>query len=111
MQHFPQPAFINAIGTAVPAFKVAQQQQLQILETSNGYDRAYKLRLRKIYNSSGIESRYSVIEEFGKEDHPGNIIFHPANHTPQALVSRRMEMFEQYAPELCVKAVSNCLEK
>ena len=70
-----------------------------------------KLKLQKIYSRSGIESRHSVLKEFGKEDHPDNLLFHPSNLYNPATVSQRMNLFERFAADLCEEAVLNCLKK
>ena len=105
----PTPVIIQSIGTAVPAFKISQELHCSILETANGMSREEKQQLRKIYSRCGIDSRYSVLEEFGKEDRPDNFIFHPANHHASMPVSERMKLYEQFAPELCMSAIKNCL--
>ncbi len=102
---------IKAIGTAVPPHRISQEHHYTILESANGLNRAEKLQLRKIYSHSGIITRHSVLEEFGHNDRIGNILFHPAGIEPPASVSKRMDLYELYAADLCVKAVENCLEK
>ena len=102
-------ASIQSIGTAVPPFKISQQQYYSILENANGMDRAEKLKMKKIYSRSGIEYRHSVLEEFGKDDHPDNLLFHPSNHHPETTISHRMTLFEKYAADLCEAAIKKCL--
>ena len=104
-------AAIQSIGIAVPPFKISQKDYYSILENANGMNRAEKLKLQKIYSRSGIESRHSVLEEFGKEDHPDNLLFHPSNLYNPATVSQRMNLFERFAADLCEEAVLNCLKK
>jgi alpha-pyrone synthase len=99
---------ILSIGTAVPPHKISQMNHLSILESANGMNRLEKLQLRRIYSHSGIESRHSVLAEFGEGDREGNILFHPANHHAALPVSRRMDLFNMYATGLCVDAVKDC---
>ena len=73
-------------------------------------DRAEKLKLKKIYSRSGIEYRHSVLEEFGKDDHPDNLLFHPSNHRAETSVAQRMTLFEKHAASLCADAIHNCLK-
>jgi predicted naringenin-chalcone synthase len=101
---------IQSIGTAVPPYKISQELHYTILESANGMSREEKLHLRKIYSRSGIESRHSVLQEFGREDHPDNILFHPANHHASITVSERMKLYEFYAADLCEKAIRECLK-
>jgi predicted naringenin-chalcone synthase len=99
---------IQAIGTAVPSHKISQELHYSILESANGMSREEKLQLRKIYSRSGIESRHSVLAEFGKADSGNNILFHPSNHHPSVPISKRMDLFQLHAADLCVKAVHDC---
>jgi predicted naringenin-chalcone synthase len=102
-------AIIESIGTAVPQNKIFQQHHHSILESANGISRAERLFLKKVYANSGIESRHSVLKEFGFEDQPSNKIFHPAGTSPPVAISARMELFELYASDLCAEAILNCV--
>lgn len=102
-------SLIKAIGTAVPENKISQEEHYSILESANGMSREEKLRLRKIYSRSGIEFRHSVLDEFGKSDQPANVLFHPAGIEPATTVSKRMELYEMHAADLCEKAIKECL--
>ena len=104
------PPSILAIGTAVPPYKISQQLHHSILESANCLGRKEKLQLRKIYTNSGIESRHSVMDEFGRTEQTDNILFFPSNHHVAMPISRRMELYEQYAPSLAENAVAQCLE-
>ncbi|MBS1689055.1 MAG: type III polyketide synthase, partial [Bacteroidetes bacterium] len=101
-------SLIKAIGTAVPENKISQEEHYSILESANGMSREEKLRLRKIYSRSGIEYRHSVLDEFGKNDQPENVLFHPAGLEPATTVSKRMELYEMHAADLCEKAIKEC---
>ncbi len=106
----PQPSFILSIGTAVPPHRISQQEHYSILESSEGMGRKEKLQLRKVYSASGIESRHSVLAEFGKPDQTDNILFFPSNHHAPMPISDRMSLYEQYALDLAELAVEQCLE-
>lgn len=103
-------AIIQSIGTAVPPFKISQELHHFILESANGISRGERLLLRSVYRNSGILSRHSVLEEFGNNDAPENKIFHPAGKSAQVSISRRMEIFESFATDLCYMAVNDCLK-
>lgn len=102
--------FIQSIGTAVPPNEISQDLHYTILESANGMSRGEKLQLRKIYSRSGIESRHSVLSEFGKSDNEKNILFHPSNLFPALSISKRMDLFQLYAAALCEKAVLDCFK-
>jgi len=101
---------ILSIGTAVPPHKISQQLHYDILSSAEGLDRKQKLQLRKVYSSCGIESRHSVLDEFGRLDQTENILFYPSNHHAAMPISNRMDLYEHYALGLSEKAVTQCLE-
>jgi len=105
-----QSSFILSIGTAVPPNRISQQQHYSILEASEGLGRREKLQLRKVYSASGIESRHSVLQEFGRVDQTDNVLFFPSNHHAAMPISNRMSLYEQYALDLAERAVLQCLE-
>jgi len=106
-----KPVMIQAIGTAVPPYKISQDTHYSILESANGMSREQKLRLRKIYSHSGIEYRHSVLDEFGREDHPENVLFHPAGEVNAVSTSNRMELYEKHASNLAEEAVLECFSQ
>ena len=103
--------FIHSIGTAVPPNKISQKQHYGILESANGMSREEKLRLRAIYRGTGIDYRYSVLDEFAMEDQAENVLFHPAGNYESTGVAKRMEIYEAHATDLAVKAAHECFGK
>src|SRR5450432_2253645 len=103
--------YVQTIGTAVPPNRVDQEMHYSILESANGMSREEKLRLRKIYAHSGIDYRFSVLDDFGKTDQSENILFHPGNHHPSVPVSKRMNLFEKFAADLCAAAAKECFDE
>jgi alpha-pyrone synthase len=103
-------ATILSIGIAVPPYKIPQTLQHSILESANGMNRFEKMLLKKIYTNSGVETRHSVLNEFSREEDPGNSVFYPATGE-QIGVSARMEIFDKYAVGLGAEAAEDCLRK
>lgn len=95
----------------MPPNKIAQEIHYGILESSNGMNREDRLRLRSIYRKSGIQSRYSVLSEFGKTDSKSNLVFHPALDISPIPISGRMDLFEYFAGDLSEKAVVECFSQ
>ncbi|MEP7265795.1 MAG: type III polyketide synthase, partial [Bacteroidota bacterium] len=100
---------LYSVGTALPPFRISQSEHHHILESANGMDRSDRLLLNRIYNRSGIEYRYSVLEEFGKVESESNLLFHPATHKEAATVSKRMKLFDDFSVGLSVEAAKNCM--
>lgn len=106
-----QNPVIQAIGTAVPQFKISQKLHYSILESANGMNREEGLALKVIYSRSGIEHRHSVIDEFAETDRAGHKLFHPSAEFSATPVSKRMEIYEEHAAALCGNAVRAALNK
>jgi predicted naringenin-chalcone synthase len=102
---------IYSIGTAVPPNKISQELHYGILSSANGLNRAEQLTLKSIYAKSGIQYRHSVLNEFGSDDKPEHLIWHPSGAVPNTSVADRMAVYEQYAAGLCAEAVKNCLSR
>ncbi len=104
-------SYLLSIGTAVPSHKISQQLHYDILSSSEDLDRKQKLQLRKIYQSCGIESRHSVMDEFGKTDQTENTLFCPSSLQTPMSISNRMAIYEHYALGLAEEAVTQCLQR
>ncbi len=106
----PRP-HIYSIGTALPAFKIAQSTHHDLLQASPAIGRKQKLQIRKVYGRTGIQYRHSVLEEFGRPETGENILFFPSDQDRMTPVSTRMKIFEEQAPDLCMQAVNDCLSQ
>lgn len=101
---------IQSIGTAVPPNKIAQNEQYNKLAAISGDNRLSKLLLRKVYNSSGIDFRYTVLKDFSSDfEGESEIFYHDEARTPMS-VAGRMGLFDEFAVELCEKAVLEAME-
>jgi alpha-pyrone synthase len=91
-------AYLNAVGTAVPD----REAHAEFLATLPAWiiDEAVVAKLRTIAKRSGIERRYTVL------DNPigpaGSGVFYEEGHFPGT--ARRMQVYQQAAPALAVKA-------
>ena len=111
MAYSQNTAIIQSIGTAVPPHKISQKLHHSILESANGLNRGERLLLRNVYRNSGISSRHSILKEFGNNDEHENKIFHPSGKSELVAISKRMELFESFATDLCADAVKDCMKK
>jgi predicted naringenin-chalcone synthase len=69
---------ISAIGIANPPNRISQTAINGFMERAFRLNENDAIRLKKIYDNSAINSRYSVIPDFGSEDFADNQFF-PAN--------------------------------
>lgn len=100
---------IVSIGTAVPEHKYSQQEILQYMigAMSTGDSKERRL-LSYIFRKSGIENRYSVLPDFRNNGKAADLFKSGKGITPN--VEDRMQVFNQKAPHLLIKAIDDCLE-
>lgn len=101
-------SYITAIGTANPSFRFSQSAiadfMLSTMKLSNGEGR----KLKTIFRASGIEYRYSVLEDYGKT---GNFTFFSKIADAEMFPSTegRLVIFRQQALGLSIAAVNNLM--
>lgn len=101
-------SYITAIGTANPAFRFSQSTiadfMLSTMKLSNGDGR----KLKTIFRASGIDYRYSVLEDYGKT---GNFSFFSKIADAEVFPSTadRLRTFRQQALGLSLAAVNNLM--
>ena len=90
-------SIISAIGTATPQHRFEQNQILQFMTNAHQLNENGSARLKSLYELSGIEHRYSVLEDFGVE--PGSYSFfgNEAGLTPFPSTLARGAIYEKYA--------------
>lgn len=101
-------ANIISIGTAVPNFKHAQNDILHFMQKAYGLDETDKRKLAYLYHQSSINSRFSVIEDFGNAE--GDWSFIP--NTPGAsfpCLDTRMKKYAVESLPLSVSAIEKCI--
>lgn len=103
---------IVSIGTANPGQGIPQMQIGEFMKIAHGLDPIESRKLNFVYRQSGIEQRFSVLDDFQHVD-PENFSFFPKNHslTPFPGTQKRMEVFQRNGFDLAKKAIVNCLQK
>lgn len=71
-------------------------------------DETDKRKLSFLYSHSKINSRYSVIRDFGFPDEDWQFI--SMNGKPNVSLNERMDLFREYALPLSVEAVEKCID-
>ncbi len=99
--------YINYIGTAIPNYQLSQDEAATFMTDALQMEGRAKKKLKYLYKQTGITSRASVIEDYGKDVE--EFEFFPKNNTlsPMPTVGERMRLYEKYALGLCVKAIEN----
>jgi prepilin-type processing-associated H-X9-DG protein len=101
-------SYITAIGTANPAHRFSQSNiaefMLRTMKLNNGDER----RLRTIFRASGIDYRYSVLEDYGRTK---DFTFYPdtADLEPFPGTEKRLSAFREHALNLSIAAFRNMM--
>ncbi|WP_026463407.1 type III polyketide synthase [Adhaeribacter aquaticus] len=102
-------SYICAIGTANPSVLIPQMQVAQFMANALNFDSAETRKLMALYRASGIEQRFSVLDDFNNQN--GDYTFFPntPDLEPFPTVKRRMDAYKQHALQLSVAAINDCL--
>lgn len=101
-------SYITAIGTATPAHRFSQSAIADFMVRAMQLDETEAKKLRALYRATGIESRYSVLPDYGRT---GGYEFY-ANSTdfsPMPSTRKRLEHFRKHAVDLSKASVLNAL--
>lgn len=104
-------SIISAIGTSNPSNKFSQEQIFEFMKDAHELDDANARRLYKLYQVSGIEHRYSVLNDFGASKGNYEFFGNQAGLAPFPTTSQRGEIFQKTAINLCLSAIDECLSK
>jgi predicted naringenin-chalcone synthase len=98
---------ITAIGTAVPAYEIRQENAPEWVATSLALPSSEARKIRLIYRATGIQTRYSVIPDFSSME--GQRVLFPLteNLEPFPSTADRMAIYKREAPALASQAIRN----
>lgn len=98
---------IISIGTAVPKYSAKQSTILEFMKTAYNDDIASR-KLNILFHNSGINTRYSVVPDFGNTQ-PENSFFDVNQQVPD--VTQRLTVFKENAPSLAIAAIKDAFQK
>jgi predicted naringenin-chalcone synthase len=101
-------SYITSIGIAVPANRFDQSDLGRFMTKAMQLDYENGRKLSAIFRSSGIATRHSVLNDYGRDK---DFVFYPNtdDFEPFPSTAARSVVYEKYAPELADKAIKNCL--
>src|SRR4051812_26095905 len=104
-------SYITSIGTANPPHCFSQQTIANFMVRTMKLDKEDSRKVQALYRATGIETRYSVLSDYGRESEfdffpNGNGVVKPFPSTKQ-----RIELFRKHAVELSLASIHQCLEK
>lgn len=101
---------IVSIATAVPQYKHEQENILTFMQNVYAMNEVDKRKMKFLYHQSRINTRYSVLPDYGL---PANDwVFYPAteNLEPFPDLELRMKWFNKAAPKLSVESIEKCIQ-
>ncbi|MEO1050233.1 MAG: type III polyketide synthase [Bacteroidota bacterium] len=104
-------SYISAIGIANPPHRIKQSQIAEFMIKAHDFKQVQeKTRLEALYRATGIEYRYSVLEDYGLET---GFKFYPNSPDlePFPRTEDRSLLYRAEALELSQNAIKNCLNK
>lgn len=103
-------SYITAIGTANPEHKFNQSTIADFMVRAMNLNDDDTRKLRALFRMTGIETRYSVIADYGKQEgydfYSNSLDFEPIPST-----SARLLFYRQHALKLSTEAIDHCLNK
>lgn len=101
-------SFVTSIGTATPPHQLNQTTIAGFMTRAMklGEDDARKLRV--LFRASGIETRHSVLEDYGKTE-GFQFYENSLDMEPFPSTKRRLELYHRHALALSLEAVLRCL--
>jgi predicted naringenin-chalcone synthase len=98
---------IISIGTAVPQYSAKQSTILEFMQAAY-HDETASRKLNILFHKSGINTRYSVLPDFGNHLSENNL-FKLKQRVPD--VSQRLTIFKENAVTLALAAMKAAFEK
>lgn len=101
---------ISAIGTAHPKHRQDQIQLIDAMKNKLQLSAAEYRFLNKVYRATGVENRYSVLEDVNFYDNSRSEMESPATTSLFPSTKTRMGIYKQHAVNLACEAIADCLK-
>ena len=97
-------SYLSAIETAVPVYQYHQNELVAFFQNT-AENITIKRKMNMVAHKSGIQTRYSVLSDFGKQ--PSDFTFFEKNWdlSPPVSLSKRMEIYKTNALQLSLSAI------
>ncbi len=101
-------SYITSIGIANPSNKLSQTAIANFMVKAMQLNADEERKLRALYRKSGIDTRYSVLSDYGRNS---DFEFFPNQLTSAAFPTtrQRLELYQKYAVHLSAEAAVQCL--
>lgn len=102
-------ADVISIATSSPAYAHKQEDILHYMQKVYQLDAEEKRKLAFLYHHSGIETRHSVIPDYG--NNLTGLNFLPENDCdPFPSIDQRMELYKSTASAISIEAITKCID-
>jgi alpha-pyrone synthase len=103
-------SYITSLGLANPIHRFSQSTIADFMVRALKLDGAGAAKLRALYRASGIDSRYSVLDDYGRKD---QFTFYGNDEglEPFPTTQERLGLFRKHALELSLRSSRECLSK
>ena len=103
-------SYITALGLANPSNCFPQATIADFMIKAMQLDESGAARLRALYRASGIDSRHSVLDDYGKTNQ-FSFYSNKVGLEPFPSTRARLELFRRHALELSMRSVNQCLAR
>lgn len=103
-------SYITTIGTANPRNKISQSAIAAFMIRAMQLNETEARKLKTLYKVTGIESRYSVLEDYGKKS-DFDFYANSQNLEPFPSTKKRLELFRKHSLAVSLNAIHSCLAK
>lgn len=103
-------SFITAIGTSSPVHCFSQRDIGEFMIRSMGLDPDQASRTRALFRATGIETRHSVIGDYGKTD-AFDFFSNTPDGEPFPSTPERMKLFQTHANSLSLASIEPLLDQ
>jgi len=101
-------ADIISIATEVPKYCHRQKDVIHLMSKVYELDETEKRKLNFLYNHSGIETRYSVIDDYSMPQEEWDFL-PKQNGEPFPTLEKRMKIYDREALTLSLKVIEKCI--
>ena len=103
-------SYITSLGLANPSYRFDQSTIADFMIRGLHLDEQGAARLKALYRASGIDSRYSVLGDYGRKDQ-FTFYGNDSGLEPFPTTQARLELFRKHAVTLSLQSASECLSK
>ncbi len=100
--------YISSIGIANPEHRIEQNAIANFMVKAMQLQQDDERKLRALHRISGIETRYSVLSDYGKADH---FEFYSNTSDTFPATKQRSELFQKHAIHLAASSAEKCLSR